>query len=78
MLLTAASWGSAAPARSGLEEQRSELIRTLNDASDLTVEVRIGAAPVVRVKDAARLLVETGKGVAGRQRIVTNRNFLLY
>ena len=59
MLLTAASWVLQRLPGQVLEEQRSELIRTLNDASDLTVEVRIGAAPVVRVKDGARLLVET-------------------
>ena len=41
-----------------VEHRRAELIRMLNDARDLTVEVRIGAAPVVRVRDGARLLVE--------------------
>ena len=59
MFLTAASWVRL-PGQV-LEEQRSELIRTLNDASDLTIEVRIGAAPVVRVKDGARLLSRPAK-----------------
>lgn len=60
MLLTAAASWVVLQRLPGqvLEEQRSELIRTLNDASDLTVAVRIGAAPLVRVKDGARLLVE--------------------
>ena len=41
-----------------VEHQRAEAIRMLSEARDLTVEVRIGAAPVVRVRDGARLLVE--------------------
>ena len=46
-----------------VEHQRRELIRTLRDAGDLTVEIQIGAAPKVRVKDG--LLVEIPAGRAG-------------
>ena len=57
-LLTAASWVLQRLPGLVVEHRRGELIRSLNDASDLTVEVRIGAAPVVRVRDGQRLLVE--------------------
>ena len=40
-------------------------MRTLAEARDLTVEVRTGAAAVVRVKDGARLLVEIPANRAG-------------
>jgi hypothetical protein len=58
VLLTAASWVLQRLPGQVVEEQRGALIRTLNEARDLTVEVRIGAAPRVRVRDGARLLVE--------------------
>ena len=58
VLLTAASWVLQRLPGLVAEHRRGELIRMLREARDLTVEVRIGAAPVVRVRDGARLLVE--------------------
>ena len=59
VLLTAASWVLQRLPGLVAEHRRGELIRMLREARDLTVEIRIGAAPVVvRVRDGARLLVE--------------------
>ena len=58
VLLTAASWVLQRLPGLVAEHRRAELIRMLREARDLTVEVRISAAPVVRVRDGARLLVE--------------------
>ena len=58
VLLTAASWVLQRLPGLVAEHRRGELIRMLREAHDLTVEIRIGAAPVVRVRDGARLLVE--------------------
>lgn len=57
-MVTTSSWLLAQLPDRVVQDRRGELIRALSDASDLTVEVRIGAAPVVRVRDGARLLVE--------------------
>lgn len=58
VLMTAASWVLQRLPGQVVEDQRRELIRTLADARDLVVEVAIGPAPTVRVRDGGRLLVE--------------------
>ena len=67
VLLTAASWVLQRLPGLVVEHQRGELIRMLREARDLTVEIRIGAAPVVRVRDGARLLVRTSRQRRSRQ-----------
>jgi hypothetical protein len=63
--ITAASWLLQRLPGQVLQDQRAELIRTLSEASDLTVEVRCSGAPLVRVRDGARLLVEIPANGAG-------------
>jgi hypothetical protein len=40
-----------------LETQRAELIRTLHQSQDLSVVVRCGPAPAIRIYDGEKLLV---------------------
>jgi hypothetical protein len=48
-----------------LEEQRGELIQTLGQARNLIVEVECSPAPLVRVPDGQRLLIEIPANGAG-------------
>jgi hypothetical protein len=41
-----------------LQEQRGELIQTLRQSRNLIVEVECSPAPLVRVRDGQRLLIE--------------------
>ena len=50
VLLTASSWLLSQLPDRVVQDRRGELVRMLAEARDLTVEVRIGAAPVVRVR----------------------------
>ncbi len=57
-MLTASAWVIQRLPGQVVESQRAELIRTLAEARNLTVEVGITPAVAVRVKDGQRLLVE--------------------
>ncbi len=57
-LLTASSWLLAQLPDRVVQDRRGELVRTLAEARELVVEVAVGPAPVVRVRNGARLLVE--------------------
>ena len=57
VLLTAASWVLQRLPGQVLEEQRGELIRTLNEARDVTVEIRIASPTPSRLRTAVRRIV---------------------
>jgi hypothetical protein len=57
-LLTSAGWLLAQLPERVVQRRRGELVRTLAQARELVVEVAVGPAPAVRVRDGARLLVE--------------------
>jgi hypothetical protein len=61
-MLTCASWILQRLPAQVLEHQRAELIRTLHQAKELTVEVAVTPTPAVRIRDGARLLVEIPAG----------------
>jgi hypothetical protein len=56
-MLTCASWILQRLPGLVLETQRAELIRTLHQSRDLSVVVRCGPAPAIRIYDGERLLV---------------------
>jgi hypothetical protein len=64
-LLTAAGWLLAQMPERVVQHQRAELVRTLAQATSLTVEVAVGPTPAVRIKDGTRLLVEIPANGAG-------------
>jgi hypothetical protein len=57
-MLTCASWILQQLPDRVRQAQRAELVRTLAQATSLTVEVAVGPKPAVRIKDGGRLLVE--------------------
>jgi hypothetical protein len=62
VLLTAASWVIQRLPGQVVERQRAELVRTLGEARNLTVEVGITPQVMVRIRDGQRLLVEIPSG----------------
>lgn len=66
VLLTAANWVLQRLPGLVVEHQRADAVRLLGEARDLVVEIRIASpAPMVRIRDGQRLLVEIPAGGAG-------------
>jgi hypothetical protein len=57
-VLTTTAWLLSQLPHRVRQAQRAELVRTLAQATSLTVEVAVGPEPAVRIKDGTRLLVE--------------------